>query len=158
MVSAEFRPQKESYTFDEIVAVVKDSLHSQIDKEHLEELFSYSVGNQKNILMRPIPLPIKNIVMRLVYTQSALANTTTITNIGNLQVDEPYQKYVQLFHSFIPMSKGQALKGTVCSYQDTLVFTFTSVFSETTVQREFFRKIAEDGAEVFIETNGVYYE
>lgn len=158
MVSAEFRPQKESYTFEEIVAAVKESLHSQIDKEHLEELFSYSVGNQKNILMRPIPLPVKNIVMRLVYTQSALANTTTITNIGNLQVDEPYQKYVRLFHSFIPMSKGQALKGTVCSYQDTLVFTFTSVFSETTVQREFFRKIAEDGAEVFIETNGVYYE
>ena len=56
------------------------------------------------------------------------------------------------------MSKGQYLKGTICSYQDTLVFTFSSIFAEATVQKAFFRKIAEDGVEVSIETNGVYYE
>ena len=40
----------------------------------------------------------------------------------------------------------------------SLVFTFTSIFSETSIQRAFFRKIAEDGIDVKIETNGVYYE
>jgi len=39
-----------------------------------------------------------------------------------------------------------------------LVFTFSSIFSDTSVQKEFFRKIAEDGVTVQIETNGVYYE
>ena len=158
MVSAEFHPKKEDYTFKEIVDIVKESLHSQITKEHLEDLFSYSVSNQKNILMRPIPLFMKNLAMRFVYNQSAVANTTTITNIGNQKVDEPYQPYIERFHAYIAMSKGQKLKGTVCSYGDTLVFSFTSVFSETMVQRAFFRKIAQDGVEVSVETNGVYYE
>lgn len=158
MVSAEFLPKNEEYTFQEVMDIAIGSLKSQINKEHLEDLFSYSVSNQVNVLMRPVPLFIKNIAMKAVYTKSALANTTTITNIGNLKVVEPYQQYIDMFHAFIAMSKGQSLKGTVCSYGDTLAFTFTSVFSETNVQKAFFRKIAEDGVEVTIETNGVYYE
>ena len=96
--------------------------------------------------------------MRFVYTQSALANTTTITNIGNITVDEPYQPYVEMFHAFLAMSKGQHLKGTICSYKDTLVFNFSYDLKDTCVQRGFFRKIAADGIAVEIETNGVNYE
>ena len=158
MVSAEFMPDKAGYTFEDIVAIVKESLGSQITKEHLEDLFSYSVSNQMNILMRPIPLPIKNLAINAVYTKSALANTTTITNIGNISIEEAYKPYIEMFHAFIAMSKGQSLKGTICSYGDTLVFTFTSIFSETMVQRAFFRQITRDGVDVSIETNGVYYE
>lgn len=158
MVSAEFKPEKPSYTFQEVVDIIRESLHSQINKEHFEDLFSYSVSNQMNMFMRPVPLFIKNIAMRAVYTKSAVANTSTITNIGNIKVDARYQPYIQLFHAFIAMSKGQSLKGTICSYGDTLVFTFSSIFSEATVQKAFFRRIAEDGVDVSIETNGVYYE
>ena len=158
MVSAEFRPTKDQYTFEEVLQIIKESLHSQINKEHLEDLFSYSVSNQMNKLMRPVPLFLKKIAMRLVYTKSAVANTTTITNIGNIKMDELYAPYVKGFKSFIAMSKGQAIKGTICSYQDTLVFTFSSVFAEALVQKAFFRKLAADGIEVEIQTNGVYYE
>ena len=145
MVSAEFRPQKESYTFEEVLACIQSSLHSQINKEHLEDLFSYSVSNQRNLLMRPVPLFLKNIAMRIVYEKSAVANTTTITNIGNIKIKDIYQPYIEGFSAFIAMSKGQYLKGTICSYQDTLVFTFSSIFSEPLVQKAFFRKIAADG-------------
>ena len=158
MVSAEFRAEKQQYTFEEVIQTIRESLHSQINKEHLEDLFSYSVSNQMNKLMRPVPLFIKNIAMRLVYTKSAVANTTTITNIGNIKIDALYEPYVKGFKAFIAMSKGQEIKGTICSYKDTLVFTFSSVFAEAMVQKAFFRKIASDGVEVEIQTNGVYYE
>ena len=42
---------------------------------------------------RAVPLFLKIIAMKLVYTKSALANTTTITNIGNIGVDEEYRPY-----------------------------------------------------------------
>lgn len=158
MVSAEFRAEKEQYTFEEVAEIIKQSLHSQINKEHLEDLFSYSVSNQMNKLMRPIPLFIKNLAMRIVYTKSAVANTTTITNIGNIKIDEQYESYVKGFSGFIAMSKGQSIKGTICSYQDTLVFTFSSILAEATIQKAFFRKLAADGIDIEIQTNGVYYE
>lgn len=158
MVSAEFHPTEEEYTFEEVLDIIQKSLKSQIQKDNLEELFSVSVSNQKNKFLRMVPLVIKNLVMRMVYNRSALAHTTTITNVGFVKLDPIYEPYVKMFRSFIAMSKGQSLKGTVNSYQDTLVFTFSSIFSDTSVQKEFFRKIAEDGVTVQIETNGVYYE
>ena len=156
MVSAEFRPRKDQYTFEEVVQIIKESLHSQINKEHLEQLFSYNVSNQQNLFARAVPLFLKNIAIRLVYTQSALANTTTITNIGNVKLEPEYEPYVQMFHAFLAMSKGQLLKATVCSYRDTLAITFSSVLAEPHVQRTFFRQLAADGLEVTIESNGVY--
>ena len=158
MVSAEFYPTEQEYTFEQVLEIIQKSLKSQIQKDNLEELFSSSVSNQKNKFLRMIPLFIKNLVMRVAYNQSALAHTTTITNVGYVQVEPAYEPYIKMFRSFIAMSKGQSLKGTINSYQDTLVFTFSSIFSDTSVQKEFFRKIASDGVTVQIETNGVYYE
>ena len=155
MVSAEFHPTKEVYTFAEVLAIVRDNLRSQINREHLEKLFSYNVSNEKLPAARAVPLFLKNIAMQLVYTKSALANTTTITNIGNIGVDEEYRPYVEMFHAFLAMSKGQHLKGTICSYGSMLVFSFSFDLKDVSVQRGFFRKIAADGIEVELDTNGV---
>lgn len=103
IVSAEFHPKEEEYTFEEVLAIIQKSLKDKMTKENLEELFSVSVSNQKNKLLGMVPLVVKNLIMRL-------------------------------------------------------VFTFSSYFSDTSIQKEFFRKITEDGVSVQIETNGVYYE
>ena len=50
------------------------------------------------------------------------------------------------------------MKGTITSYEDTLVFTIGSAYRNTSIQEGIFRQIAKDGITVNIETNGVYYE
>lgn len=153
MVSAEFHPTKEDYTFEEILQTVRESLKAQINKENLEKLFSYNVSNEKVWIARIAPLFLKNLAMKIVYTQSALANTTTITNIGNIGVEDVYKPYIEMFHAFLAMSKGQHIKGTICSYDDTLVFTFSYDLQDTGIQKAFFRKIAADGIEVQLDSN-----
>lgn len=73
MVSAEFHPTKDIYTFEEVLGIVRESLRSQINRENLEKLFSYNVSNQMNAFARAVPLFMKNMAMRFVYTTSALA-------------------------------------------------------------------------------------
>lgn len=158
MVSAEFYPEKESYTFEEVISLTVKSLREQINREHLEELFSYNVSNEKLLAARATPLFIKNIAMRQIYTTSALANTATVTNIGNIAVSEDYEPYIEMFHAFLAMSRGQHLKGTICSYKDTLVFSFSYDLADVSVQRGFFRRLAAEGLEIEIESNGVSYE
>lgn len=158
MVSAEFHPTKEQYSFEEVVGIVRESLRSQINKENLEKLFSYNVSNEKIWPARAVPLPIKNIAMKSVYNASALANTTTITNLGQINIAEAYKPYVEFFHAFLAMSKGQNQKGTVCSYGDTLVFSFSYCLKDVSVQKSFFRKLSSDGIHVELESNGVSYE
>ena len=132
--------------------IVKESLRKQINKEHLEDLFSYNVSNQKNIFLRFVPIFIKILAMRFVYRSSARANTTTVTNIGNIQIEEAYIRH---FYAMISRSVGQSVKGAICSYQDTMVFTITSGLFDVSIQRCFFRTIAADDIPVIIETNGV---
>lgn len=158
MVSAEFHPTKENYTFEDVLQTVRDSLRSQMNKEHLEKLFSYNVSNEKIWIARAVPLPLKNIAMKHVYTASALANTSTVTNIGNIPIEEPYRPYVEMFLAFLAMSKGQDIKGTICSFGDTLAFSFSYTLKDVSIQRAFFRKLAADGLSVEIDSNGVSYE
>ena len=157
MISAEFHPEKDSYTFEEVLAIVRESLKSQLTGEHLEEVFSYNVSNQKRWYLQIVPLPLKSLAMRHVYAQSALANTTTITNVGVIDVAEAYKPYIDQFHAFLAISKGQHIKGTVLSYNGTLVFTFSYDLVDPSVQRGFFRKLTQDGLHVEIESNGVHY-
>ena len=158
MISAEFHPTKESYTFEEVLKIIQESLRSQLTSEHLEKIFSYNVSNQKNMLLRLVPLPLKNIAMRHVYTQAALANTATITNVGKIEVDDLYKPYIEMFYVFMAISIGQHVKGSICSYEDNLVFSFSYDLVDPSIQRGFFQKLAEDGLQIEIESNGVHYE
>lgn len=157
MISADFHPTEERYSFAQVLETVKESLRSQMNEENLERVFSYNVSNQKNPILKIMPMPIKRIGIRAVYTRTALANTSTITNIGSIEIAEAYRPYIDRFHAFLSMSKGQPIKGTVCSYGDTLLFTFSYVLAEPHIQRAFFRKLSEDGLHVEIESNGVHY-
>lgn len=158
MVSAEFSPEEPGmdYSFEEICQIIHESLKKQITKEHLEEIFSYNVANEDRFIARAVPLPIKNLAIRLIYTKSALANTTTMTNVGNITILKEYQPYIRMFHGFIPFSKGQEIKVTIMSYNGTLACSITSAFVDTSIPRDFFRQIAADGVPIEVETNGVF--
>lgn len=156
MVSAEFFPTKDEYTFEDIVAITKESLKSQITKENLESILSYNVSNEQMFVARAVPLFLKNIAIKFVYTKSALANTTTITNIGNIGVKKEYEPYIKMFSAMLAFSKGQELKGTISSFGDTLCYTVSSAWLNTGIQKRMFRQMASDGLDITIETNGVF--
>ena len=96
MVSAVYAADRTGESFDRILELVTMSLREQITKEHLEELFSYNVSNQKNIFLRSVPMFIKVLAMRFVYRSSARANTSTLTNIGAFQVQKEYDDVCHL--------------------------------------------------------------
>lgn len=157
MISAEFSPEEnKAYTFEDIAHLTRDSLRSQLTREHLEAIFSYNVSNEQLFIARAVPLFLKNIAIRLVYTKSALANTTTITNIGNITVHDEYKPYIKMFAATLAFSKGQELKGTIASFKDTLCYSVCSAWADTGIQRRMFSQMAKDGLDVLIETNGVF--
>lgn len=158
MVSAVFKPEKEHYTLEEVIGIAATSLKEQITPENLNNIMSYNVSNERNRILRAVPLVIKNVVMKQVYGLSAKATSATVTNIGNIELRQPYQKYVEHFYTTLSMSKGQNMKGGICSYNGVLTFTFSSVLTDVSIQKRFFQILAKDGVTVAVETNDVYYE
>ncbi|MBO4863239.1 MAG: hypothetical protein J5517_02625 [Eubacterium sp.] len=158
VVTSVFEPEKENYTFEEVLGIVKESLSKQITKENLEKLFSYNVSNEMNVLLRAIPLFLKKIAMKQVYNASAKANTTTLTNLGIIGASEPYTDHIDRFEAVLSMSKGQNIKLTAVSFKDIITLTFSACIRDNNIQKAFFRKLSEDGIDIRIETNGVYYD
>ncbi|MQN00542.1 MAG: hypothetical protein DUD27_06015 [Lachnospiraceae bacterium] len=158
MISAEFIPEKDDYTFEEIVDIAKESLRKQITKENLESIFSFNVSGQQMMLARTVPLIFKNIGLRAVYGRSALANTTTVTNMGQVNVPDVYADYIESAQTFLSFSKGQGLKLGIASFRNVMTLSFSTVYSDTTLIMEFLRKLSELGAVSSVETNGVFYE
>lgn len=158
MVSANFKPEKEQYSLEEVMNIVAQDLRRQVTPENLNNILSYNVSNEKNWILRAVPLFIKSLALKIVYGTSAKATSATVTNIGNIELRQPYQRYVEHFYTTLSMSKGQNIKGGICSYNGTLVFTFSSILMDLSIQKRFFQLISQDGVTVAVESNGVYYQ
>lgn len=156
-VNSIFLPERENMDLPEVLGIVRDSLKDQITRENLQDTLNYNVSNEKSIMLRMIPLYIKKLAMRKVYKISVNATTSTMTNMGQVDIMDEYKPYVEGFHCMLAMSEGQNIKGAVCTYEDVVTVTFTSVLSDLSIQRRFFRILGDLGVEVEVETNGVYY-
>lgn len=148
--------KKKSYTFEEILAVVSEDFSSQLTKEHMEELIAYNVSNTRNKILRIVPLFLKNLGIKLVYSHSSKAFTTTLSNLGLIRMLPEYEPFVENFHFIMGASPKQTVKCVVCSYGKELIFTFSSAFKNNRLQQAFFRRLEEDGVQLRVEGNGVY--
>ena len=76
--------------------------------------------------------------------------TTSVSNLGNVEIPEALCPYVEKFVSFMA-----ARTAFVCltSFGDRTVFGVASCFTEHTVFMEFFRRLTAMGIPVEIATN-----
>ena len=158
IIGAEFLPDREGYTFPEILEIVSDSLKSQMNRSNFDEIISYNVSNEMNMMLRIVPLFIKNFAIKQVFSASSHSYSTTMTNVGPVKVREPYKPYIKGFSVMLSMSEGQNIKAAIISYEDLLTVTFSSCLSDTSIQRCFFQELTKEGIPVTIETNGMYGE
>ena len=158
MVTATFHPKRENQPFEDVVSEVKSTLRRQITKENLEHVFSHNATGEKVMILRTIPLVLKNPGIRGFYLMAAKANSATITNVGKLTVRPEYEPYIKNMYLMLSRSVAQNVKMALSSYQDTLTATITSVLKDTKLQRAFFKYLTEQGIPVQIESNGVFYE
>lgn len=152
-----FQPGEEEATFDEILASVRTQMKEKITKERMEELISYNVGYEKK-LVRYVPLFIKEIGTKLIYSASEKSYTMTLSNLGKITVLPEYANEIEGFHGIMGVGKYQPLKCTVVTYGNDINVTMASAFRATYLQRGFFRLARKLGMGVTLESNGVHDE
>jgi len=153
-----FRSERDDHSFEEILDFTEKEFSKMLNSEYFGSKIAYNVSFVKKLYIRFIPLFIKNIFLKISYMRSAKANTITLTNIGRFKVPDRYNEFITGVSLLLGASSSEAVKCSVASYERTLNVTFISVLSDTYLQRAFFRKMAEDGLPLTIETNGAYYE
>lgn len=145
-------------TFDTILAEVKQQFAEKLTKEEMLKKISYTVGSGFSPVVRAVPLPFKNAILRVIYESSAKSSTLGFSNVGAIKMPVPFEPYVRGASIMLSTSPREPMKFAVCSYGDTLTLSMSSILTSTKIQKAVARRLAEDGLDVTIETNGVDYE
>ena len=145
-------------SFEDIASLVSDQFKAQIDKELFLQKISMDVEKSRNIVTRLAPRFLKYIAVNLIYNKSMKAYTSTLSNIGIIGMPERFSRRIHHFEMMLNPTKASPIKLAVAGFEDKLILSFTSQLVEAKVQKAYFRKLAEDGLTVSVESNGVYYE
>src|SRR5690606_23925393 len=113
---------------------------------HLYRLMSL----EKNPFARIVPLPLKDLTLKIANYFNDRGITTTISNIGQIKMPPEFSEYIRQFSICVSARRPQI---TLCSFKDTLVISFTSPFEDTDIQRTFFKYLTNNDVEVTITSN-----
>lgn len=142
-------------TFEEIIEFVKKEFKDMLAEEEIIKTMSANVKLGNNIFIKSIPLILKNIIVRLSYLEIRKHATITYSNIGRIGILGDYQKYIDYFLVLISPDPVEIIKCSSCTFENKLVFTFTSVMNDNKIEKAFFMFLKNKGIDVKIESNGV---
>lgn len=143
-------------SFDKILEFVKQDFQKRLRQEEIEKTMAGNVKLGNNLLIRAIPLFLKQIILKIGYIEIRKYTTTTFSNIGRMGVLPEYKQYIDNFLFLIAPEQAEKIKCSACSYENNIVFTFTSTLEDIRIQEYFFNFLEKQNICVRIESNGVY--
>ena len=147
--------KQELYTFDKILEFVKEDFAKKLTQEEIQKTMSANVRLGTNPFIKAIPLLFKKPLVRLTYLEIRKYTTTTFSNIGRFGIIGKYKKYIEDFFMLIAPEPVEKIKCSACSFENDIVFTFTSILNNSNIEQEFYKFLTQKGIRVRIESNGV---
>ena len=155
MIDVSYNFSRRSGEFDDVISEIARSFKEELTRERLEIRMNNLASLEHNLAVQLAPLPFKNFVLRIAKLLSDRSETAVISNVGRAVMPAEMMPYIGGFSSFASTLK---LQLTLASCGDRLSFGFTSAFSGTEVQKNFFRQLTAAGIPVEIRCNDYYSE
>ncbi|MDD3429267.1 MAG: hypothetical protein PHG02_04605 [Oscillospiraceae bacterium] len=144
--------------FENVLAQVKQQFAQKLTREALEKKLAYTAGTEKKLAVRLTPLPIKNMIMRFVFSRSRNGATLTLSNLGVQAVEPIFEPYFEGFRFLLSTNTKEPIKITAGSYKNQMALCFNSLVSENRLAKAVFRILAKEGISVTVESNGGFHE
>lgn len=148
VIKISYKSEKED--LESIIQYVDQYLKEQLKKENLIHQMNRFATVEHNFMVRLIPLFIKNFILKIASFFSERSMTSSVSNVDIIKVHSDLEDYIERFDVFVSTSKMQIC---FCSYQNQLTISFTSVYVETDIIKNFFRKFSNMGLDITIVSN-----
>lgn len=135
---------------ENISKVVKEEFKKKLDKDNIKAKMNSTLMLENIFILRLIPVFMKDLVLKLAYKIAGKYQTMTLSNIGIIKMPKVYEKYIDYFDVFIST---ESIQMCMCSYRDNMVISFSSKFTNSEIERNFFKTLSSDGIDVYINTN-----
>ncbi|MBR0350858.1 MAG: hypothetical protein IJH76_03450 [Clostridia bacterium] len=142
-------------TFDKILQFVKDDFKKRLTEEEIIKTMSANVRLGNNPFIKIVPLPLKKAIVRLGYLEIRRYTTITFSNVGRMGIIGKYKPYIDYFLMLIAPEPVEKIKCSAVTYENKMVFTFTSILNDSSIEKRFHEFLTSKGIEVKIESNGV---
>lgn len=144
---------RRSGTFEDIITQASQSFHEQLKIDCLAQRINALAALEHSPLLRPIPLVVKNQVLRLARWIASLGETLTLSNVGKIHLPQPAADYVREFSIFSGTRYAQLC---TCTYGGMLHMGYTSMLRSSEIPQRFFHRLVQDQIQVEIRSNGHY--
>ena len=147
-------PRYGDFSLEEIIEQLHHQMRLKLGEKFINAAIGKNVSDERKMLIRPVPLFIKNIVMDTVYQFVGESRTSsTISNLGNTDVPQEMKPYIDRFDFIIGGTRLNAHKCTIISYNNIMTINFSRMIKEPFIERAFFRQLIKMGIPVTIESN-----
>ncbi len=151
LVSVVYSYQKED-TLPDIIRKVDSIMKQELKRDKLSIRMNQMSSFERNLLIRPAPLFLKDLGLKFAAYLNSLENTSSFSNLGIISMPEEMVPYIRLFDVFNSTSK---MIVCLCSFEDQFVISFTSRFVNSNIQKHFFRALTSLSLKVEIRSNEV---
>jgi len=139
-----------AHDLDAVIAGVSGSFGRDLTQEQLNDKMNKLMSLEQNPFIRILPLPLKNLIIRIAAKISDRQVTSALSNVGQISLPPELSAMISRFGA---CSSARTPRIIMCSYGDRTVMSFTSPFQETDIQRTFFYTLSQMGIEIEISSN-----
>ena len=147
-------PNLGAYTFEEIVREVRGFMRYMVNPKLLSAMIATNVADEKNLLIRLVPLRIKNLVISGIFRQAGdKLVTSTLSNLGRTEMPTGTEKLIRRFEFQLGVPSAPLCNCSSITNGNELRLVFSSNIRETTLPRDMLRFFVEQGIPVEVESN-----
>lgn len=152
-VYLEVDPRLGPYSFEALLKKVHHQMQWTVDEHLLRQVINFNLRGETLPLIRSLPLVLKNQVLRTIYKDGETRNTSSLSNLGRVDLDETARAHVTGV-SFIPLpSPYMKIAAGLVSFGDRLTLSFGRMIRHPEVERRVFTALRRRGLAVRVESN-----
>ena len=139
--------------FEDILMRAHHQLRYELDSKSMGAQLSRNVNAAESALFRLIPLPLKALAFRLLFSVFGDSlNTGALSNLGSVELPAAAAAFVERFDFLLSPTKGKT-NVAIVSWKGSLRIDFGTLSSSSEIERLFFTRLRRLGLPVKIETN-----
>lgn len=133
-----------------VIQNLSESFQCNLTEQRLKQQLNRLMALEQNYFTRAIPLPLKDLALRVAAKLADRQITSLISNMGRIIMPPEFESKI---HQFSVCTSVRRFRINICSFGDTTVVSFTSPFRETHIQRTFFELLTDMGMDIEISSN-----
>ena len=147
-------PKFGKYGFDELCYIIAGQMKEQATKERQAAMIRTNVNDESGLLIRSVPLFVKNIVIKAIYDHSGENKTCfSFSNLGAVNLPEEYTGYVNRMDFVLGPQSASPYNVSALTYNGKLYLNVTRNSREPVFENAIYKVLRELNLPHTVESN-----